>query len=96
MLFDRKVTKELWNNINERIIELGMVNYNLSNTKTLIGDLENALAVKSIILLTKKIIYNAMKKEENPHTSSVENNVIFILIFLRKIQELQENEEKAL
>ena len=60
MLFNYKFSRELWGQINEWMIELGMGNYNLSNTILLIGDLENALAVNSIILLTKKTIYNAM------------------------------------
>ena len=45
------------------IIELGMENYHLSDSRIILGDLENALSINKIILMTKKVIYNAMKKE---------------------------------
>ena len=48
-----------------------MPNYNLTDSKIIIGDLENAVCVNSIILLTKKVIYNAMKKEQKPHIAQV-------------------------
>ena len=57
------------------IIELGMEHYILSNNRIIEGDLENTLAVNSIILLTKKVIYNAMKKERKPHTLNVKHEV---------------------
>ena len=57
------------------IEELGMLDYHLTNNRIILGDLENALSINSIILLTKKVIYNAMKKEKNPHILSVKNEV---------------------
>ena len=41
----------------------------------MIGDLENSLAINSIILLTKKAIYNSIKKEKKTHNLSVNNDV---------------------
>ena len=44
-----------------------------------VGDLENALAIYSIILHTKKVIYNAMKKEQRTHIINVKYMVIILL-----------------
>ena len=57
-------SRVLWGEVTDWIRELGMVDYNMSNTQTITGDLENALAINSIILHTKKVIYNAMKKNK--------------------------------
>ena len=38
--------------------------------RKILGDMENALAINCIILLTKKVIYNSMKKER-PHFINV-------------------------
>ena len=56
----------VWSNVRDWIIQLGMTDYNLSDVRKITGDMENALAINCIILLTKKIIFNAMKKER-PH-----------------------------
>ena len=52
-----------------------MDDYNLSDMRIIVGDLENALAINSIILHTKKVIYNAMKKEQTPHIINVKYEV---------------------
>ena len=52
-----------------------MENYNLSPDRIILGDMENATSIKTIILLTKKIIYNAMKKEQKPNIINVKNDV---------------------
>ena len=56
------------------IVEIGMENYHLSNGKIVLGDLENALATNIIILLTKKTIYNTMKKEQRPNLLTIKND----------------------
>ena len=48
-----------------------MEDYNSSNTRILVGDLENASAINTIILLTMKRIYNAMKKEQKPQIMDI-------------------------
>ena len=42
--------------------------------RKIVGDSENALAINSIILLTKKVIYNSMKKK-TPHIINVKYEV---------------------
>ena len=56
----------LWSDVRDWIVEFGMVDYNLSDMRKIVGDLEIALAIKFIILLTKKVIYNSMKKRDLP------------------------------
>ena len=64
MLLECKVPRELWCSVNNGIIELGMENYHLSNRKIIVGNSENALAIISIISITKSVIYNSIKKEQ--------------------------------
>ena len=61
------VIQELWANVNNWLIEIGFHDYNLSDSKKILGDLENGPIVNSIILLTKKVIYDSFKKEKNLH-----------------------------
>ena len=60
-----------------------MVDYNLSPDKIILGDMENATSINTIILLTKKTVYNAMKKTQKPSIINVKNDVI-IFYFLEK------------
>ena len=65
----------VWSDVRDWIIQLGMTDYNLSDVRKITGDMENALAINCLILLTKKVIYNAMKKERPPHFIAVKNEV---------------------
>ena len=47
----------------------------MTASRMIIGDLENALAINTIILHTKKVIYNAKKKEQIPHILNVKHEV---------------------
>ena len=55
-------SRKLWSDVRDWIIQLGMIDYNLSDMRKILGDMENALAINCIILVTKKVIYNSMKK----------------------------------
>ena len=66
---------DLWRRVELWVRELGMANYNLSADKIILGDLENATCINTIILLTKKTIYNAMKKEQISNIFSIKNDV---------------------
>ena len=52
-----------------------MPDYNLTTSRIIIGDLENAIAINSIILHTKKVIYNAKKKEQKPNVINVKYEI---------------------
>ena len=75
MFLECHYSQELWGNIQTWIRSLGMDNYNLSPSKIILGDLENANAIYTIILMTKKVLYNCMKKEQRPHMLNVKNEV---------------------
>ena len=75
MLIQCRISRDLWDSVRDWIAEIGMLNYNLSDTRIILGDMENAVCINTIILLTKKIIYNAMKKEQKPHIAQVKNDV---------------------
>ena len=75
MFLDCEIVVQLWNEVQEWIHALGMNNYNLSQSRIILGDLENAMSINTIILLTKKVIYNSMKKEQSPHIINVKNEV---------------------
>ena len=75
MLLQCRISRDLWDGVRDWIIEIGMLNYNLSDTRIVLGDMENAVCINSIILLTKNVIYNAMKKEQKPHIAQVKNYV---------------------
>ena len=70
-----EVSIDLWGNIQEWIRLLGMENYNLSHSRIILGDMDNAMSINTIILLTKKVIYNSMKKEQKTHFLNVKNEV---------------------
>ena len=53
--------KQVWNLIESRIKDLGMPDYQITEERIIVGDLENASAINSIILVAKKVIYNYEK-----------------------------------
>ena len=75
MLLDCQHSRSLRENVSLWIRELGMQDYNLTASRIIIGDLENAIAINSIILHTKKVIYNAKKKEQKPSIVNVKYEV---------------------
>ena len=47
-------SRKLWSDVADWIIQLGMIDYNLSDMTKILGDLEIALSINCIMLLTKK------------------------------------------
>ena len=87
MLIECTVSKELWREVGNRIVELGVPEYNLTESKIVTGELEKSICINSILLLTKKVIYNAMKEAKRPHiltikmkqkTSTIRKNIGFV------------------
>ena len=54
MLLLCETSIDLWGEVKNWIKELGMENYNLSPDSIILGDMENATSINTIILLTKK------------------------------------------
>ena len=69
------MTIDLWEQVRDWMYELDCVDYNSYTIKILIGDPKNPLPINSIILLTKKWIYNAMRNDNKPYIQNVENEV---------------------
>ena len=57
MILNCEVSKHLRSEVNDWIVELGMLDYDLSHMKFIVGDVENALVIRNVILITKKVIY---------------------------------------
>ena len=66
MMLYCECTKKVWSLIESWINDLGMPEYQINEKKIIVGDLDNASAINSIILIAKKVIYNCMKKEQKP------------------------------
>ena len=75
MLLLCEISIDLWGEVENWIQELGMENYNMSPDRIILGDMENATSINTIIFFTKKIIYNAMKKEQEPNIINVKIDV---------------------
>ena len=73
MLFDCPVSRDLWLSVQNLIVELGIPNYIITKEKIIMGEMERVLCINSIILLTKKILYNCMKEAKIPHALMVKN-----------------------
>ena len=74
MILYCKCTKNLWNMIESWIKDLGMPEYHITEERIIVGDLVNASAINSIILIAKKVSYNCMKKEQKLCILYVKNN----------------------
>ena len=68
-------------------MEHGMENYHLSDARIVLGDWDNILPVNTIILITKKVIHNAMKKQQIPNILNVKSDTKNFY-YEGKIQEL--------
>ena len=73
MLLRCPIVIELWKKVNNWLNEIGFINYNLTETKKILGDIENGNIPTTIILLTKKVIYNAFKKGRVPVLQHIQN-----------------------
>ena len=65
MMLYCECTKGLWHLIESWLKDLGTSDYQITEERIIVGDLENASAINSIILVAKKVIYNCMKKNKN-------------------------------
>ena len=43
--------------------------------KIIVGDFNTALSIDTVILITKKVIYTTMKKEQTPQILNVKNDI---------------------
>ena len=54
MLLYCPIITELWKKVNSWLREVGLIDYNLTETRIILGDVENGVIPTTVILLTKK------------------------------------------
>ena len=69
MLLRCNVIKNFWDRINNWIEEIGFIGYTLTESKIILGNLENGQTITTLILLSKKVIFQERQK---PITSPCE------------------------
>ena len=75
MLLECTSTQNLWLAVENWIRQICHNDYNLSDRRKLIGDLENSDSINIIILNTKKVLYLCKLDKKEPHISHVQSNV---------------------
>ena len=75
MLIECDNVKILWLNVENWIAEIGVVNYHLNNKTIILGELQKAHWINAIILITKKVIFNARTGITIPTIDSIKNQV---------------------
>ena len=73
MFIKCRIVRDLWAEVRNWIVEMGVPNYYLTEEKIILGEFEKSVCINTIILLTKKVIYNAMKENKKPHLLYVKN-----------------------
>ena len=75
MLLECTSTQNLWLAVENWIRQICHNDYNLSDRRKIIGDLENNDSINIIILNTKKVLYLSKLDKKEPHISHVQSNV---------------------
>ena len=73
MILRCQTIANLWDRVNIWIEELGFIGYKLTERKKILGDLENGPIQTTILLLTKKVIYDSFKKGVIPSLAHIKN-----------------------
>ena len=73
MLLNCPVIQDLWLEIKNWLKEIGFIGYNLSESKIILGDIENGNIPFTILLLSKKVIYDAFKRNRLPALAHIQN-----------------------
>ena len=75
MLLWCPIIKTLWSDINKWLSEMFFLDYSPAESREILGDLENSPIINSFILLTKKVIYDSLKKGKKPSLVHIKNEV---------------------
>ena len=75
MLLECENVKDLWLKVENWISDIGLVNYHLNNKKIILGELYKAHWINAIILITKKVIFNARTNINIPTLDSIKIQV---------------------
>ena len=86
MLLKCPVSVSIWSEIENWIQNLAVLDYNISDKKKILGELEKALCLNSIILITRKYYLTPLNKRKK-HTVMIKSEVF---LFSRKVQTVYE------
>ena len=75
MLRDYRVTRRFWAEVEKWIQSISNKDYDLSDHKKILGDLENDASINIIILNTKKVLYLCNLDKKKPQLMQVQANV---------------------
>ena len=75
MLIECDNVKSLWLEVENWISDIGVDNYHINNKTIILGELHKAHWINSVILLTKKNIFNARTSITIPTINSIKNQV---------------------
>ena len=64
MLLYCPIITELWEKVNSWLREVGLIDYNLTETRIILGDVENGVIPTTVILLTKKSSITLSKRKK--------------------------------
>ena len=73
MLLKCPIIQDLWLKIKHWLEEIGFIGYTLSESKIILGDIENGNIPTTAILLSKKVIYYAFKRDKLPALAHIQN-----------------------
>ena len=73
MLLRCHIIRNFWDRINNWIEEKGFIGYKLTERKIILGYLENGQITTTLILLSKKVIYDSFKRDKIPSLAHVQN-----------------------
>ena len=73
MLLKCPIIQDLWLKIKHWLEEIGFIGYTLSDSKIILGDIENGKIPTTAILLSKKVIYDAFKRDKVPALAHIQN-----------------------
>ena len=75
MLLYCPIITRLWDMVNQWVIDIGFIDYNLSISRKILGDLENGPILSSIIPIAKKVIYDSFRKGKMPSIFQIKSEV---------------------
>ena len=75
MLIDCNIVRDLWSSVENWIRSLGMIDYHLTDSKKILGDLENPSQINIILLNVQKTIYQPKLDSRSPTLLMVQLNL---------------------
>ena len=94
MLIECEIVQTLWHNIEEWISAIGVIDYSITNSVIILGELQKSFWLNAIILITEKPIFNARINETMPFLESIKTQVKNLYIYEKNKYTLMERMDK--